>query len=108
MGHAGRRAGLDFTAGQQFESFLADRKTRNAVERNLEIIGEAAGRASVAFREAHPVIPWKAIIGLRNALIHEYGEIRFEILWSVVQQKLPELIQELQAMNIDLTRAEED
>ncbi|HPK02755.1 MAG TPA: DUF86 domain-containing protein [Candidatus Sumerlaeota bacterium] len=66
------------------------------------------GRASVAFREAHPVIPWKAIIGLRNALIHEYGEIRFEILWSVVQQKLPELIQELHAMNIDLTRAEED
>lgn len=85
----------------RFEQFLQDRKTRNAVERNLEIIGEAARCVSDETRSHNPNIPWKSIIGLRNVLTHEYGEIRYEILWSVVQEKLSLLIQQLEAMGVD-------
>jgi uncharacterized protein with HEPN domain len=95
------RAAVEFTAGQQFQQFLADRKTRNAVERNLEIIGEAARCVSTDAKERHPEIPWKSMIGLRNVLAHEYGEIRYEILWSVVQSKLDSLIRQLEAMKVD-------
>jgi len=75
--------------------------TRNAVERNLEIIGEAARRVSAGTRENHPDIPWRAVIGLRNVLAHEYGEVRYEILWSIVSSKLPPLIKQLQDMGVD-------
>lgn len=95
------RAAREFTVDQDFDHFLQDRKTRNAVERNLEIIGEAARNVSPETRERFPGIPWKSMIGLRNVLAHEYGEIRYEILWSVVQDKLASLIRQLEAIGID-------
>jgi len=73
---------IQFTRNMQFEDFLANRLVRNAVERNLEIIGEAARCVSQPFRDAHHEIPWRPIIALRNVLAHEYGEIRYERLWS--------------------------
>lgn len=94
------RAAVEFTDGLRYEHFVADRKTRNAVERNLEIVGEAARCVSVSVRENCPDIPWKSMIGFRNVLAHEYGDIRYEIVWSVVQQKLPPLIRQLEAMNV--------
>jgi uncharacterized protein with HEPN domain len=95
------RTAIAFTKDQQFEDFLNDRKTRNAVERNLEIIGEAARCVSPDTREAHPDLPWRSIIGLRNVLAHEYGEIRYEILWSIVGEKLAPLVQQLEDMGVD-------
>jgi len=95
------RAIVEFTEGLQFESFLEDRKTRNAVERNLEIIGEAARHVSEATRARHPKIPWVSIIGLRNIVAHEYGEIRHEKLWGICEKRLPELIQELKKAGVD-------
>ena len=73
---------------------------RNAVERNLEIIGEAARCVSQAFRESHYEIPWKAIIALRNVLAHEYGEIRYERLWLLCTQQLAILIQQLKDIGV--------
>jgi len=72
------RTAIEFTKNQQFEDFLQDRKTRNAVERNLEIIGEVARCVTTETRERFPQLPWKSVIGLRNVLVHEYGEIRYE------------------------------
>lgn len=95
------RTAVAFTANQRFDDFLRDRKTRNAVERNLEIIGEAARYVSMNTRELHPEIPWKSMIGLRNVLIHEYGDIRYEILWAVIQDKLGPLIGHLEATGVD-------
>lgn len=95
------RTVIEFTSGQHFEEFLHDRKTRNAVERNFEIIGEAARCVSPEARELLSEIPWKSIIGLRNVLTHEYGEIRYEILWSIIKNKLPALIQKLEETGID-------
>lgn len=95
------RTAVEFTGGVGFEDFLRDRKTRNAVERNLEIIGEAARCVSRETRESLSSIPWRSMIGLRNALAHEYGEIRYEILWTVVRDKLIPLIARLEAMGVD-------
>jgi uncharacterized protein with HEPN domain len=95
------RTAVQFTEGVGFEDFLRDRKTRNAVERNLEIIGEAGRCVSQRTRESLPDIPWRSMIGLRNALAHEYGEIRYEILWTVVRDKLIPLIARLEALGVD-------
>jgi len=81
--------GLDFT------QYSSDRRTQLAVERSLEIIGEAAGRVSALFRDAHPEIPWRQIIGQRNVLIHEYGEVKQERIWKVVRENIPQLIESL-------------
>jgi uncharacterized protein with HEPN domain len=59
----------------------------------LEIIGEAAGRVSALFRNTHPEISWRQIIGQRNVLIHEYGEIKQERIWKVVRDNIPQLIE---------------
>jgi len=80
-------SGLDFT------KYSNDRRTQLAVERSFEIIGEAAGRVSALFRDAHPEIPWRQIIGQRNVLIHEYGEIKQERIWKTVTENVPQLIE---------------
>ena len=71
------------------------------MERNLEIIGEAAGRISTETRESRPDIPWRPVVGLRNVLAHEYGEIRYEILWAIIRDKLTPLISQLESMGVD-------
>ncbi|MDX9975124.1 MAG: DUF86 domain-containing protein [FCB group bacterium] len=95
------RAIREFTQGLSYQEFLDDRKTRNAVERNLEIIGEAAKRISLEFRKQPSDIPWNSIIGLRNVLAHEYGEIRHEVIWSIVGDKLIPLIRHLEDLGVD-------
>ena len=67
---------------QDFTQYSNDRRTQLAVERSLEIIGEAASKVSTSFRNAHPQIPWRQIIGQRNVLIHEYGEIKRQYFWG--------------------------
>jgi len=81
------------SSGQDFTQYSNDRRTQLAVERSLEIIGEAAGRVSTLFRNAHPEIPWRQIIGQRNVLIHEYGEIKQERIWKTVRENIPQLIE---------------
>jgi uncharacterized protein with HEPN domain len=95
------RAAMEFTSGRRFEEFLNERLLRNAVERSLEIIGEAARRVSPSFRDLHPEVPWRAIIALRNVLAHEYGEIKYERLWVVCEERLPVLVRQLEAMGVE-------
>ena len=95
------RTVVEFVGTQRYEDFLDDRKTRNAVERNLEIMGEAAKCVSQEMRANHPDMPWRAIIGLRNVLAHEYGDLRYEVLWAVIEEKLPLLIQKMEEMGLD-------
>jgi uncharacterized protein with HEPN domain len=102
------RTAVEFTQSLRFEEFLKDRKTRNAVERNLEIIGEAARRVAQQTRDGHPDIPWKSIIALRNIIAHEYGEILYESLWSVCTNRLPPLIRQIEAMGADNPPEEEE
>ncbi|HAL45982.1 MAG: hypothetical protein A2Y12_11875 [Planctomycetes bacterium GWF2_42_9] len=83
---------VQLISDMDFVQYSNDRRTQLAVERTLEVIGEAAGRLSTDFRNAHPVIPWRQIIGQRNVLIHEYGEIKQERIFKVVKENIPQLI----------------
>ncbi len=95
------RAAVEFTKGLGFEDFLKDRKTRNAVERNLEIIGEAARHVSLETRESYPDIPWRSIVALRNIITHEYGEVLYDNLWRICKNRLPLLIEKIAATGVD-------
>jgi uncharacterized protein with HEPN domain len=81
------------SSGMDFTQYSNDRRTQLAIERSLEIIGEAAGKVSTSFRNAHPEIQWRQIIGQRNVLIHEYGEIKQERIWKVIRENIPQLIE---------------
>ena len=89
----------DDTAGMSFDAFLADRRSRQLVERNFEIIGEAVNRlrrhdpAIVARISAH-----NQIVGLRNALIHGYDVIDYPAVWRTVQESLPVLRSEVEQL----------
>jgi len=88
----------EMTSGRTFEEYLGDRIRLLAVDRQLTVLGEAARRVSASFREEHPEVPWRSIIGLRNFLLHEYGHVDREIVWKVVSGDLPALIQVLETM----------
>jgi uncharacterized protein with HEPN domain len=78
----------DYTAGLSLVDFCNDRKTIDAVIRNLEIIGEAARRLPGGFRIKFPAVEWGRIVSLRNILIHEYPGIDLETIWDIVENKL--------------------
>jgi uncharacterized protein with HEPN domain len=78
-----------FTAGMDYESFVGDKKTVNAVVRSLEVMGEAAKRIPEEVRQAYPQVPWKRMAGMRDKLIHEYSGVDLEIVWTVVKTELP-------------------
>ena len=71
---------------------------RAAVERNLEIIGEAARRTSEELKQGHPEIPWREIIAQRNVLIHEYDDIDHKEIWQVATLYLPRLIEQIRPL----------
>ena len=93
------RAVVGYTENLTMEEFLAagrDREiTRLAVERKLEILGEAARRVSQRFREEHPEIPWKETVGLRNVISHEYDKVNYGEIYRIVRERVPELIARL-------------
>ena len=67
-------------------AFLGNRMLVRAIERNLEIVGEAARRVSADFRVTHADIPWRQIIGQRNVLAHEYGQIDHQLLFRTANE----------------------
>ena len=88
----------ELAAGFDYAGYLADRRTQLAVERQVEILGEAARRVSEGFRDAHGNIPWVKIIAQRHVLAHEYGEIQQERIWRVATIHVPELIAQLEPL----------
>ena len=87
---------LSFVSSKTWNDLIVDRLLILALTRELEIIGEAAGKVSPECRVSFPKIPWAAAIGIRNRLIHAYFEVDLEILWSTVVSDLPDLIRELE------------
>ena len=79
-----------------YEDFLNDIKTQDAVVRNLEIIGEATKNISNDFKEKYPQIPWKKLAGVRDRLIHHYFGINYDIVWVIVKEELPEIISRIE------------
>jgi len=75
---------LRFIAGRRKEDLAADRQLALALIKEIEIIGEAASRISIEVKQRRSDIPWPAIVGMRNRLIHAYAEIDLEVVWSAV------------------------
>jgi len=88
---AARRA-VALTAGKTRAQVEGDEIGQLALARLLEIVGEAAGKVSPAFREAHPELPWAEMGGLRNRLAHAYFDVDLDVLLDIVATDLPPLI----------------
>jgi uncharacterized protein with HEPN domain len=97
MLHTARDAAA-IAAGLSENQLLRDRIRVLALERSMELIGEAARRVSDEFREKHPEIPWREMIGLRNILAHEYGRIDHARLYATAAKDLPGLIGTLEGL----------
>ena len=88
---------LDYTAPGK-AAFLAEPMIQDAVLRNLEIIGEATKRLSPDLRDRHPDIPWRSMAALRDVLAHGYMSVDLEIVWDVVENRLGDLNERIQAL----------
>jgi uncharacterized protein with HEPN domain len=95
---AAARAVQSFVAGKTSQDYEADLLLRSAVERQVEIIGEAARGLSDSFKQAHPEIPWRPIMAQRHRLAHEYGEIDDALIWSVATVHIPRLIVQIEPL----------
>lgn len=92
-------------AATEAMGFIGDRKRTDldcnrmlalALVKDIEIIGEAAGRISTDCQERYPDVPWGQIIGMRNRLTHAYFEVDLDIVWEVVTHDLPILATQLE------------
>ena len=82
---------LRYTHGITLAKFLGDEKTFDAVLRNLEIVGEAVKQIPLDVRTRYPEVEWRKIAGLRDIIAHEYFGIDTDILWDVIQNRIPAL-----------------
>lgn len=80
---------LSFTKGRRRASLDKDRLLLSAILRELEIIGEAAGRISVKTKKQFPDLPWKEMTGMRNRLIHAYFDVDHDVIWKTIREYLP-------------------
>jgi len=92
------RAVRSFAVGKTYSDYESDLLLRSAVERQVEIIGEAARGMSESFKRAHPEIPWRPIMAQRHRLAHEYGEIDDALIWAVATVHVINLIEQIEPL----------
>jgi uncharacterized protein with HEPN domain len=78
-----------------YDEFLEDSKSQDAILYNLIIIGEAANQISTEFQEQHKTIPWSSMIGTRNIIVHGYDQVKLQIVWGIIQGDLESLKSEI-------------
>jgi uncharacterized protein with HEPN domain len=88
----------NYVGEMTYHEFLQDPKTQDAVVRNIEVIGEAVKNLSTSLKERQPAIEWKSIAGMRDRIIHFYFGINWEIVWSVVNDKMPEIMPRIEKL----------
>ena len=91
------------------EEFLGDELRQSAIMRQLEIIGEATGRLTSEFLQAHAdVLPWNVMKSMRNVLIHGYDEVDIEIVWTTATEDIPQIHAPLQKLLSEVADASRD
>ncbi len=80
---------LEYVKGYKYDQFSNDEKTIDAVVRNIEIIGEAAKHLPDKIKNRDPQIPWKAIVGMRDKLAHDYFGVDVLFVWNTVKDDIP-------------------
>ena len=94
--HAKEAVALSGETG--LNDLIEDRVMQLALQKLVEIMGEAANRISEKTQQQHKEIPWSQVIGLRNQLVHGYDDVDLDILWKIIRKDLPPLIEQLQAI----------
>ena len=88
--------------GKTLEELLADWQATAALERFIEIVGEAVKRLPLDLRSRYPSVPWKEIAGTRDRLSHGYDDVDYQVLWNAVRDDVPALLVTVQQMLNDL------
>lgn len=97
----------EFVEKMNYEAFVADQKTVNAVIRSLEVLGEAVKNIPKSLRKEYPEIPWSKMAGMRDKLIHEYFGVDLEIVWQVIHEDLPPIKPHIERILHDLIKEED-
>jgi uncharacterized protein with HEPN domain len=97
-----------FTEAVTKEEYLETLWLKRVVERNFEILGEAARHVSIEFQQAHPEIDWRNSIGVRNIIAHRYKKVDHQILWTIVTTVLPQILAILEKLSPALPEDEPD
>ena len=92
------REARKFADALTFTAFEQNRMAQLAILKAVEIVGEAASRVSAAGKKAYPEIPWTEIVGMRNRLVHGYFNINLQRVWETVEEDIPRLISQLEAL----------
>jgi uncharacterized protein with HEPN domain len=88
----------DFVGEMSFDEFMNDEKTKSAVVREIEVMGEAVKNIPSSLRERYKDIPWNQIAKTRDKIIHFYFGVDYEIVWRVIRERLPEIKPSLEKM----------
>jgi uncharacterized protein with HEPN domain len=105
MGESLRRLARHL-AGRTEGDLFTDEMLQDAVLRQLTVLGEAAGRVGQPFRDLHPEIPWKSIVGLRNVVTHQYDRVNLDQLWIVATENAPRLLHQVESILHGLTEGD--
>ncbi|MGB3614756.1 MAG: DUF86 domain-containing protein [Elainellaceae cyanobacterium] len=92
------RSALVFVSDMSLDDFSGDAKTQSAVLYQIAILGEAVKRLSTGFRDQNPGIDWRAMAGMRDKLIHDYGNVDIDRVWFTLRISLPQLLNEIEPM----------
>lgn len=99
----GRQA-IEFLEVRSVEELVADRKTLRAIERCIEVIGEATKRMPIELRQRFSALPWKDMAGMRDRVVHDYGNLNVKLIRETVIDRLPPLLAQLEEIVTVLRR----
>src|SRR5438105_15962372 len=94
---AGRQI-QEFTATITFNEYVLHPLLPSAIERQFEILGEEARKVSASFKSEHPEIPWRQMVGLRNILAHRYYATDQALIWQIIHEKLPPILDQIRSL----------